>query len=369
MRLEPFKIERYFAPYEFTARYMLSGSDCESFSIQELLDLVPGAADGFSSHWLGYTETVGSPVLREAIAGLYEVVEADGILIHNGAGEGIVTFMNAMLGPGDHVIVHYPCYQSLFQVAEAIGCKVTRWVTSPDTGWGLDLNLLEDSITERTRAIIVNCPHNPTGYLMERETLDSVISLARAHDVLLFSDEVYHGLEYDPLHRLPAACDLYENAVSLGVLSKTYGLPGLRIGWIATQNKKLCDSLLIVKDYTTLCNAAPSEFLAHVAIQAHDRIHARNLEIVTSNLALLRQFFAEYDERLRWVEPKAGAICFPTVTGGDPNGFCRKVLERQDVLLLPGTVYDEASSQIRIGYGRRNMPEALSRLGAYLDDS
>ncbi len=367
MPIAPFKIERYFAPREFTARYMLSGSDCESFTIAELLELVPGAQAEFQDHWLGYTETQGAPSLREEIAHLYESVGPDGILIHSGAGEAIFTFMNSALGPGDHVIVHYPCYQSLFQVAESIGCEVTRWETTAQGGWELDLNFLEDSIGDRTRAIIINCPHNPTGYLMDSDRLEAIVELARSRDVLLFSDEVYRGLEYDPEHRLPPACDLYENAISLGVLSTSYGLPGLRIGWIATQNARIRENILMFKDYTTLCNAAPSEFLARMALRVGPHILRRNLEIVMANLEILRDFFSAYADALRWVEPRAGAIGFPTLLEGGVDAFCNDVLDGEGVLLLPGTVYDEASCELRIGYGRRNMQEALGRLSAYLD--
>lgn len=370
MHLPPFKLERYFGPREFTARYMLSGSDCESYTVRELLNLVPGAADAFQEHWLGYTETEGSPALRAAIARLYRTVAADDVLVHNGAGEAIFTFMNAVLRPGDHVVVHYPCYQSLVEVARGIGCRVTKWRTRAEEGWRLDPHHLEDALTPRTRAVIVNCPHNPTGQLMDRETFDRVVAIARSRDLVLLSDEVYRGLEYDAADRLPAACDQYGRAVSVGVLSKTYGLPGLRIGWVATRNTELRRSILCFKDYTTLCNSAASEFLATTALEAHARIAERNLGIVRSNLARLRSFLERHEARFRWTEPRAGATGFPTVVDGtDVETFCADVLDQAGVLLLPGTVYDPRSREVRFGYGRRNMPEALDRLDHYLTRS
>jgi aspartate/methionine/tyrosine aminotransferase len=367
MRPDPFKIERYFAPREFTATYMLSGSDCESMSVRELLELVPGSAEQLHDQWLGYTEVQGSPSLRRAISKLYETLGPDDILVHTGAGEVIFTFMNAALSPGDHIIVHYPCYQSLFQLAETIGCEVTRWVARPENGWALDLDFLADHIRPDTRAVVINTPHNPTGYLMAGDDLAAIVEILSRHGTLLFSDEVYRGLEHDPADRLPAACDLYENATSVGVLSKTYGLPGLRIGWLATRDADLRARAVAIKDYTTLCNSAPSEILAEVALQALDRIVVRNLAIARSNLPLLDEFFARRCDLFSWVPPRAGAIGFPRLSAGDVETFCDEVLEGCGVLLLPGTVYDPGSDHFRVGFGRRNMPEALSQLERYLE--
>ena len=258
MKIRPFQIERFFARYEFTAPYLLSSSDCEALSIQELLSLEEGAAEQFQHHWLGYTESQGSPALRRAIAALYQSIDEEQVLVHSGAEEAIFTFMNAVLESNDHVIVHFPCYQSLFEVAHAIGCEVTPWETHEENGWELDLDRLRQSIKGNTRAIIVNCPHNPTGYLMSKATQQQIIEIAREHQCIVFSDEVYRGLEQNPDEALPAACDLYEHAVSLGVMSKTFGLPGLRIGWIATHNQHIYESMATFKDYLTICNSAPS---------------------------------------------------------------------------------------------------------------
>ena len=366
MRIPPFRIERYFAPHEFTAPYLLSASDCEAISVSELLDLVPGAADEFGRQRLGYTETAGTGSLRAAIAGLYESIGADDVLVHSGASEAIFTFMNGLLHPGDQVIVHYPCYQSLFQIAETIGCEVVRWTVRPEDGWRLDPGFLESAITDRTRAVVMNTPHNPTGYLADRETQEAIVRIVRARNIVLLADEVYRGLEYDPGDRLPAACDLYDNAVSIGVMSKTYGLAGLRIGWMATHNREILRSALTLKDYTSLCNSAPGEYLAEVALRAGERLLERNRGIVLSNLPLLRGFFARHAERLRWVEPRAGTIGYPTLLSGGVDPFCAEVLDAVGVLLLPGTVYEDASRQIRFGFGRRNLPEALERLDRHL---
>ena len=234
MTLPPFHLERYFARYEFTARHLLSSSDCETWTVAELLALEPGGQGRLERLRLGYTESAGDPELRQAIAGIYQSVGPGDVLVHAGAEEAIFTFMHVALEPGHHLIVHAPAYQSLYAVAEARGVEVSRWQGSEDDGWSLDPDALAALVQKETKAVVVNCPHNPTGYLMDRERFDAVVEISRRHGLLLFSDEVYRELEHDPAARLPAACDVYERAVSLGVMSKTYGLAGLRIGWLAT---------------------------------------------------------------------------------------------------------------------------------------
>ncbi len=370
MRPEPFKIERYFARYEFTTRYLLCASDCEAMTVDDLLAYEPGAAEAFGRHWLGYTESPGDPALRAAIAATYQGIgqgiETDQVLVHSGAEEAIFSFMNCALEPGDRVIVHSPCYQSLQEVARALGAEVVPWQADPAAGWALDPEALAGLITPRTRAIVVNIPHNPTGYLMPDEVQAALVETARHHGLWLFSDEVYRGLEYDPAERLPAACERYERAVSLGVLSKTYGLPGLRIGWIATREPEILGRMAAFKDYLTICNSAPSEFLARVALRHHEAIAERNRGIVRDNLALLDGFFERRAERFAWVRPRAGAIAFPEYRPGGIEALARDLAERAEVLLLPGGVYDAGDRHFRLGFGRRNFPEALAALEAAL---
>jgi aspartate/methionine/tyrosine aminotransferase len=365
MKIPPFKLERFFARYEFKAPYLLSSSDCESLSIQELLDLEPGSAERFRGRWLGYTESQGGPELRQEIARLYEHITPGDVLVHAGAEEAIFVFANAVLEPGDHVIVHTPCYQSLTEIARSIGCDVTAWQTRPQDNWELDIDFLKQAIRPNTRAIIVNCPHNPTGYLMSRAKFSQILDLARERGTLVFSDEVYRGLEHDPGDRLPAACDLYGNAVSLGVLSKTYGLAGLRIGWIATWNREVYARLAGFKDYTSICNSAPSEFLAAVALRSRDQIVRRNLDIIRRNLDVLDGFFARHRGLFDWQRPRAGSVAFPGIHVA-AEAFCADVVERQGVLLLPSTCFDAGDGHFRIGFGRKNLPDAVEKLDEYI---
>ncbi len=368
MKLPPFALERHFARHEFSAPWLLGSSDCESWRVDELLALEDGAQERLLAMGLGYTESTGAPALREAIAALYENLGADDVLVHAGAGEAIFLFMNAALSPGDHVIVHEPCYQSLAEVARGIGAEVTPWRADPDHGWALELEDLVRALRPDTRAVVVNFPHNPTGHLPGRGFFEELVRLSARHGFRLFCDEVYRGLEQDPALRLPAAADLDGRAVSLGVMSKTWGLAGLRIGWVATRDRALLREMAQLKDYTTICSAGPSEALAALALRHADRLVARNLGIVRDNLALLDAFFARHADLFDWPRPVAGPIAFPGLRGGlDADAFCDRLVAEAGVMLLPGSLYGPAhAARFRIGFGRRNLPEALYRLEAHL---
>jgi aspartate/methionine/tyrosine aminotransferase len=366
MNLPPFKLERYFAKYEFNTEFLLCSSDCEAMTVADLLAFEPGAAEKLQEVWLGYTESQGSPALRAEICKLYKAIEPEEILVHTGAGEAIFLFMFAAFREGDHVIVHSPGYQSLADVARAAGCDVSPWQAREENGWALDLDELRHLMRSNTRAIIINTPHNPTGYLMPREDYEAVHRIAQENHLLLFSDEVYRESEYDPSTRLPAACDYGEYAISLGVTSKTYGLAGLRIGWIATKNKTIYNQMASLKDYTTICNSAPGELLAEVAMRNRSRLSERNLGIIKENLSVIDEFFARRADLFSWVRPRAGSMAFPRYLGGDVEQFCDDLVKKAGVLLLPGSVYDDSNGHFRLGLGRRNLPQAVERLDAYL---
>ncbi|MGZ9164607.1 MAG: aminotransferase class I/II-fold pyridoxal phosphate-dependent enzyme [Anaerolineales bacterium] len=366
MNLPPFKLERYFAKYEFNTEYLLCSSDCESMSIAELLAWEEGAAEKFQQTWLGYTESQGSPALRAEICKLYETVQPEDVLVHTGAEEAIFLFMFASFKEYDHVIVHSPGYQSLAQVARAAGCDVSPWRAREENGWSLDLDELRHLMRTNTKAIIINTPHNPTGYLMSQDDYEAVHKFAQQNKLMLFSDEVYREAEYDPATRLPAACDRGDHAISLGVTSKTYGLAGLRIGWISTKNRKIYEKMASLKDYTTICNSAPSEFLAEVAMRNRHKLSERNLGIIKDNLTVIDAFFSRHANLFSWVRPHAGSMAFPRYLGGNVESFCDDLVKKAGVLLLPGSIYDDSGNHFRLGLGRKNLPQAVERFEDYL---
>jgi aspartate/methionine/tyrosine aminotransferase len=363
MKIPPFLLERYFAAHEFNVRYLLCASDCESVSLGELLALDPGAAERFARQRLGYTESSGGPGLRQAIAGLYASTGPEQVLVHSGAEEAIFLFMHAALRPGDRLVVQTPCYQSLAEVARSIGCAVETWpLREQEQGWAPDLQELRRLLRRRTRALVINSPHNPTGFQMSLAVFFEVIRLAEERGSLLFSDEVYREAEYREEDRLPAACDVSPSCVSLGVMSKSYGLAGLRIGWLATRNARLLEAVAALKDYTTICSPAPSEFLAELALRHRQRLLRRNLQLIRDNLQVLDAFFARHPERFSWRRPRAGPVAFPRLRGAEVGGFCDRLREGSGVLLLPGSVFGDRDNHFRIGFGRADLPRAVAHL-------
>jgi aspartate/methionine/tyrosine aminotransferase len=366
MQITPFRIEEYMGKYEFSAKYLLSSSDAESQTIEELLALEPGAHDAFLKHWCGYTESPGAPWLREVLATIYQQIHPDHLVVVSAAEEAIFLFYHALLTSSDHAIVETPCYESALTVPKSTGAAVSEWRRRPENGWAHDFAALETLVRPNTRAIYINTPHNPTGLLMPEETFRRVLELAAQHGIYVFCDEVYRELEHDPATRLPAACDFYERALSLGSVSKTYGLPGLRLGWLACRDGAFLQKIISLKHYTTICSSAPSEFLTALAFRHRQKFIGRNLQIVLQNLRQLSAFFARHTDMFEWTAPNASTIGFARFKPRqDVQAFCEQLVQQAGVLLLPGTVYDEPR-HIRFGYGRRNMPEALAQLESWL---
>jgi len=323
---------------------------------------------------LGYTEPTGHPDLRAAIASGYERTGPDDVLVFCGGEEAIFALMHAAFEPGDRIAVHFPAYQSLHEVARARGCDVRLWRARATDGWTLDPDAPWSrgaAAGERLAGIVVNLPHNPTGQLMDRADFETLVARANAQGTRLISDEVYRLLELRDGDRLPAACDLSETAVSLNVVSKSFGLPGLRIGWVATRDRRLLDRLAAVKDYLTICPPAPSELLAAVALRHQERVVGRNREILRRNLDLLIPFMDRHGDCFQWVQPRGGPVAYPALRGGvGTHHFCTDALDKAGVLLLPGSTFDpDDHRHFRIGYGRADFAEGLDALGAYLERS
>jgi aspartate/methionine/tyrosine aminotransferase len=366
MRVKPVRIENYFAKHEFSANYLLASSDAESQTVRDVLTLDPGAHEKFREQWCGYTEVPGATGLREVIAGIYKRIKPDDVLVLSCAEEGIFVIYHALVNPGDHVVVETPCYESGLELARSTGAEVSEWRRHSEKNWAHDFHALEKLIRPNTKVLYINTPHNPTGLLMPRNIFESVLQLAGKHGVTVFCDEVYRELEHDPATRLPAACDLYEHAVSMGSMSKTYGLAGLRLGWFASRDAEILRRCADFKLYTTISSSAPSEFLSGVALRHRDVLLKRNMSIVHKNLSLLDSFFTKRADLFDWVRPNSSTIGFARFKlRRDVQEFCDDVVNKSGVMLLPGSVYDEPR-HIRFGYGRKNMPEALGHFEDYL---
>jgi len=365
MQIADFTLERYFAQWEFQVRHLLCASDLEPYSMRELLDLAEPPTRGLWDNLrLGYTESLGHPLLRAEIAGLYATVSPEEVITFVGAEEGIFLAMHALLAAGDHAVVMWPAYQSLYEVARSIGASVSLVPLDPES-WQFDPDAVLAAVRANTRVIVINFPHSPTGALASREAVEYLATHAEQRGIALFSDEVYRGLEFDEALRLPAGVDIGRKTLSLGVLSKTFALAGLRVGWIATHDSLLRERLARLKDYTTICGSAPSEILAIAALRARERVVARSRDIIGRNLPVLDRFFEQHHRQFTWVRPRAGSVAFPRLNSEEPGAidrFCADLVEREGVLLLPGSRFEHTGNHFRIGYGRSDMPLALERL-------
>ncbi|MDY7028881.1 MAG: aminotransferase class I/II-fold pyridoxal phosphate-dependent enzyme [Spirochaetota bacterium] len=360
MRIEPFKLERFFAAHEFNVRYQMSASDCESMTVEDLLRYGgEDQIDELKSLQLGYTESPGHPHLREAISRLYRRAPTEGVLVAVPE-EAIFLTLQAHLKQGDHVIVMSPAYQSLQAVPEAIGCRVSRWQAELQEGrWRLDFNFLRDALSADTKMVIINIPHNPTGLCLSLQEKKDLVEILRPYGTLLLADEMYWKLEYDPGVSSEPFCDLYEYAVSLSGLSKSYGLPGLRIGWLASQTAGLLDPVAALKDYTTICSSAPSELLAGLAVEHSDELTGRGLDIVRKNLDAAARM-ADNHPVVELIPGQGSSVIFPRFRDGrSATDFSERLIEKRSLLMLPGPLFDMPDGFFRLGLGRTALPEAL----------
>jgi aspartate/methionine/tyrosine aminotransferase len=367
MKIAPFGLERYFAKHEFSARHLLSSSDCQSLSMSELLEMADHETRRLWDELkLGYTETSGHPLLREEIAAIYEGIDAEDVLV-TVPEEGIFLLMHALLEPGDHVICTFPAYQSLYEVARSIGCEISSWQPDEQQGWRFDLSRLEKKLRPDTKLVVVNFPHNPTGHIPAASDYEAIVNVVRQQGAHLLSDEMYRFLEIAPDATLPSACEMYDQAFSLFGLSKTFGLPGLRVGWITSRSREVLARMSLLKDYTTICASAPSEILAIMALRSKEVIIARQLARIRKNIAVLDEFFAAYDDCLAWNRPEGGSICFPRLLlSQGADAFCQELVREAGIMLVPSTMFAFDDSHVRIGFGRDDLPEVIARFAEYL---
>ena len=371
MKINDFKLECYFGKYEFTAPYLLTQSDCESMRTEELLSLEPGAKEEYLKLWLGYTETWGDPELRSIIASLYRDMKAENVLVFHGAQEAIFGYMNIMLDPGDHMIAMYPNYQSAYEVANSVpGCTVSKWYLHDDgEKWVIDFDELEALIQPNTKLIAVNTPNNPTGYTFTNEEIKTLCDICRRHDIYLFSDEVYKGLEMDGEKRDWIA-DHYEKGISLGVMSKAYGLAGLRVGWLVTKDIDTLEKVVKFKHYMSICDSAPSEYLSKVALKHGDTLLKRSTDLIRENIEYADAFFKRHTDLFSKRPISCGPVAFHKLLIEMPViDFCQTAVDKKGVLLLPADIYDVEGQYFRMGYGRKGVPEALDKFEEFLSEN
>ncbi|HSG48839.1 MAG TPA: aminotransferase class I/II-fold pyridoxal phosphate-dependent enzyme, partial [Longimicrobiales bacterium] len=291
----------------------------------------------------------------------------DDFLVHAAGVEVLLTVALAVLEPGDHAVIQAPCYQAARSAPQLAGARVSLWSGDPERGWAPELDALPPLLDQPgTRLLVINTPHNPTGHHFTLDELRWILDAAESRGVQVLVDEAYRGAEHRAGDRLPSAPELSDTAGALGLLSKGYGLPGLRLAWLATRNRALMDAVAKVKDYTTICAPAPAEFLGTVALRHSDRILARSRELLTDNLAALEAFMGRHGDRFRWIPPRAGSVCLPLLQEGQAERFCARAREEAGVLLAPGPLFDGHPGAFRVGFGRRGFREGLAVLEGWL---
>ncbi|MCH2181032.1 MAG: pyridoxal phosphate-dependent aminotransferase [Mariniblastus sp.] len=363
MKIEPFLTEQFFTDYEFSAPYLLASSDCETMSIEALLDLSGSSLAALGQVTLGYTESQGNPQLRSQISQMYDAVSAEDVVVLTSPVEGIYLAMQSLLEPDDEVIALRPAYDALSNVARHLCRDVRDWNLVPTgNGWELDLDQLAAQIGPQTRMVVVNFPHNPTGFVPHPDQWKRLVELVRKHDTWLFCDEIYRGLEFDT--PILSAADAYDKSIVLGGLSKTYGLPGLRAGWLVIRDAQLRDELINWKHYTTICPAAPTEFLAGQALQVRQQLADRSKAIIQKNLERFEDFLGQFPDLFVWRPPTAGSVAFvelnlPKLGFDSATDYCHHLARQHGIVLLPGKCLGFEDRFVRFGLGRQSFATSL----------
>ena len=356
MRIEPFQLERWMTKYEVMVKWDIAESGIYPMSLREILDLLPTAEretelDRLLNLQLGYSEACGSAELRSLLAGTYENTSPDEILVTTGAIEANFLLLNELLSAGDRVVAVSPAYQQLHSVAKAIGCDVALWTLRDDGGFHFDLDDLRALATPGTRMIVINTPHNPTGAMLSEQDLREIYALAEEIDAWVLSDEAYRWLDLPGSPPLaPPMRNLGPRAISTGTFSKPFGLPGLRIGWIAAPEDvvRRCWGL---RDYISLSPGKLNDALAVLAFRHRNQIVERTRQIVAENLPFAERWFAENEDLVSWTPPRGGILALMKYQLDLPSLEVANLLaEDYSVMLAPGSAFGY-EGYLRIGVG------------------
>ena len=362
----------YLSRWHASTRHHISASQCETMPLAELVALADAEdAARWSTLTLGYTDPLGAEWLRHAIASRCESLHETDVLCFAGAQEALYATLHALLLPDDHAIVVVPNYPAVEALALTL-CRVSGVALDAADGWSLDIDAIADAIRPNTRLVAISFPNNPTGKLLDHDRFAALVALCRRHGIWLLSDEVYRLTERDRQHRLPTAAEAYERGISLGAVSKAYGLPGLRIGWAACRDRPLAARMATTKQYLSTCSAGPSEVLACIAIKAAPSILARNRAIAEANLTLLRAFLDRHQALFDFVPPEGGVVSYVRYLGHEGvEAWVTRMAETASVLLLPSSTFhsrllDLPAERFRIGFGRFGFADGLDALERHL---
>jgi aspartate/methionine/tyrosine aminotransferase len=360
--------------WELEVEYDICESGILPLSLGELYTLIDSeqAADleaQVTSMPQSYSEARGTLALRTALANTYCGVTPDDILVTTGAIEANFLLFNTLLDPGNHVVAVSPAYQQLNSVPKAVGADVDLWsVVQHDGTFAYDVDHLEALLRPNTRLIVINTPHNPTGATLDSDQLDRIIDLARERDAWILSDEAYRWLDHeDGVPVVEPTRNRYEKAISVGTVSKPFGMPGLRVGWFAA-NSEIVDQAWSLRDYVSLSPSKISDLITTALITNREAIFPRNRRIMKENLKFARAWFAENGDLATWQEPRAALLAMMRYTAPvDSLTLANRLAGEAKVMLAPGSAFG-LEGQLRIGIGQRQdiFAEGLRRSGALL---
>eukprot|EP01026_Neomeris_dumetosa_P072410 TRINITY_DN7372_c0_g1_i4.p1 TRINITY_DN7372_c0_g1~~TRINITY_DN7372_c0_g1_i4.p1 ORF type:complete len:442 (-),score=33.85 TRINITY_DN7372_c0_g1_i4:106-1395(-) len=386
--LRPFKLERFFDKYEYAVSYLMCPSDCEPLKLSELIEMADSET---SKLWndltLRYSEAKGMALLREEICKMYNTdLDLENEVLVLAPQEGIYLAMNATLQQNDIVVTTYPGYQSLYEIGRSLGCQLRYWrPQKQESKWQFNVEDVEQ-LLEGAKMLVFNFPHNPTGSLLSHSEFQRLINICKERDIIVFSDEMYRGLEHDDRNgesgkQLPSAVEVYDNSITLSGVSKTLSMPGLRIGWLLCKNFKLFQKIQHLKDYTTICSSAPSEVLTIIGLRNRDAIEQRNKNLILQNKQLIANFLQSRQDIFQNFEADGGSIIFPRFKTSGRNGsvdrILNKAVEEAGVLLLPGSLMTDGDiegdqeflSHFRVGLGRSNFHVCLDQFQKFVDQN
>ncbi|KAF2752003.1 PLP-dependent transferase [Sporormia fimetaria CBS 119925] len=369
VKIEPFAVEAWMDAHETKCEYNIAETCCASISLDQLQQLSEDKERPLidTANILNYGDIRGSDALRQNLSRLYSAkgnfLSPQNILTTAGAIQANYLVAYSLVGPGDHVICHYPTYQSLYEVPKQLGAKVDLWHTRAEDDWAPKIDDLKSLIKPNTKLIILNNPQNPTGAIIKKPLLQQIVDVASEHNIVLFGDEVYRPLFHsiNPMDSEfpPSLLSMgYKKTIVTGSMSKAYSLAGVRVGWIASRDPELIETIAEARHYTTISVSQLDEQVAAYALHPNT-VHsllARNIQLAQKNLELMERFMIKNEDECSWVKPLAGTTAFVKISRDgkpvDSVDFCQQLLEKTGVLWVPGSTCfgDEFKGYVRIGY-------------------
>ncbi len=364
MKLEVFRQEEFFEDYEFSCELMLALSGAEPMTARELEQIVGGRPDLDSE--LGYTPSSGYPELRDAIAALNPPAERENVMVTVGAIEALLILHNLLLDPGDEVVCLWPAYQPLHELARGAGGRVQFVHLEESSGFRIDLAEVEAAVSERTRVVLLNVPHNPTGQTLSPEDLRELARRLEPRGVYLIVDEVFREMRSE---HAPSSWDGQDNLIVVGSMSKSYALPGLRIGWLVA-NPELVVKARQFRKYTSLNPGSRDQLWALAALEHREDVLARTWRIAEDGVDVATRWLADHADDFDIVVPPAGGLFFPRLKWDMPTlEFCGDLVDATGVLLAPGSVCYEAEGYLRLGVATPQLVAGLDRLDSWLRET